>query len=137
MIKEIVKDKFLLGQKSTDATKDDMNIIADLKDTIDTHKTHCVGMAANMIGYAKRILIFLDVDGAYKIMVNPQILSKSGEYRTKEGCLSHTGERDCVRYNKIKVQYLDEDFKIKIKTYSSFTAEIIQHEMEHFEGILI
>lgn len=137
MIKEIVKDHFLLSLKGQDANKEDAYIIQDLKDTLAFHHEHCVGMAANMIGYNKRILIF-DDRKAYTIMVNPVVLKYSDTYyMSKEGCLSHSGQKEVKRYHKIKVQYLDEHFKLKIKTYEGFVAQIIQHEMDHFEGILI
>ena len=137
MIKEIVKDHFLLSQKATPATKLDAHIIQDLKDTLTYHRSNCVGMAANMIGYSKRILIF-DDRKAYTIMINPVILKHSDTYyMTQEGCLSHSGVKEVKRYHKIKVQYEDENFKMKIKTYEGFVAQIIQHEMDHFEGILI
>ncbi len=137
MIKEIVKDKFLLSLKSEPATKNDASIITDLIDTIEANKDRCVGMAANMIGYNKTILIYLDENNKYEIMVNPEIINKIIPYKVMEGCLSHTGQKEAVRYKKIKVKYLDKNFKVKIKTFTEFTAEIIQHEMDHFEGILI
>jgi len=137
MIKEIVHDDFFLSQKSLEALKEDLYIAEDLLDTVLAHKERCVGMAANMIGYLKTMLVFLDTDNNYKIMINPKIIKSEGLYKTKEGCLSHIGERECQRYKKIKVEYYDLDFKIKIKTYQGFTAEIIQHEMDHFQGILI
>jgi peptide deformylase len=137
MVKEIIHDTFFLQQKSIEATVDDLYIVNDLLDTIINHKDRCVGMAANMIGYLKTILVFLDTDNNYKIMINPRIIKQEALYKTKEGCLSLVGERECERYNKIKVEYYDLDFKIKIKTFTSFTAEIIQHEMDHFKGIII
>ena len=137
MIKDIVKDDFFLSQISDNATQEDKYIIQDLKDTLDANKQRCVGMAANMIGYKKRILIFYD-DKTPVIMINPIIINHSKtQYKTEEGCLSHTGVKETKRYDKIKVQYLDETYKLKIKTYTGFTAQIIQHEMDHFEGILI
>lgn len=137
MVRDIVHDNFFLSLKSENATEEDSNIILDMLDTININKDRCVGMAANMIGSLKRILVFLDDDKKYKIMINPIILNKSIPYNTTEGCLSHSGSKECLRYKKIKVSYYDENFKIKIKTYYDFTAEIIQHEMDHFEGILI
>ena len=136
MIKEIVRDDFFLSLKSSEVTKEDLYIIQDLKDTLFHNKHRCVGMAANMIGYSKRMII-VDDNGQYLIMINPVLLKVSGLYQTEEGCLSHDGVRPCKRYEKIKVQYLDEQMKIKIKTYTGFTAQIIQHEMDHLEGILI
>ena len=137
MIKDIVKDDFFLSQVSVDATYEDIYIIQDLKDTLESNKNRCVGMAANMIGYKKRMIIFYD-NKTPVIMINPKIMSHSNtHYIAEEGCLSHTGTKQTKRYHKIKVQYLDENFKIKIKTYTDFTAQIIQHEMDHLEGILI
>jgi len=137
MIKEIVTDHFLLSQKAKEATKEDLYIVQDLKETLLYHKQRCVGMAANMIGYNKRILIFQE-GSSYSIMINPIVLKHSDTYYDcEEGCLSLNGVRPCRRYHKIKVQYLDEHFKVKIKTYEGFTAQIIQHEMDHFEGKII
>lgn len=137
MIKEIVKDNFFLSLKSETATKDDISVANDLIDTIIANKERCVGLAANMIGVLKTILVFLDSDNKYKIMINPKIVFKSDMYATTEGCLSHDGAKDCIRYNKIKVEFFDIDLKKRIKTYTDITAEIIQHEMDHFDGILI
>lgn len=136
MIKNIVRDDSFLSIKSSEATKEDLYIVQDLKDTLTHNKERCVGMTANMIGYSKRIII-VDDNGKYIIMINPVLLKSSGLYQTEEGCLSHDGVRPCKRYEKIKVQYYDEQMKIKIKTYTGFTAQIIQHEMDHLEGILI
>ena len=136
MIKQLTHDPIFLSLKSEVATKDDIQVAEDLLDTLIAHKDGCVGMAANMIGYSKRMII-VDDNGQYLIMINPVLLKVSGLYQTEEGCLSHDGVRPCKRYEKIKVQYLDEQMKIKIKTYSGFTAQIIQHEMDHLEGILI
>ena len=137
MIKEIRKDPLFLSQKSLKATKEDLVVIEDLKDTIKAHANTCVGMAANMIGYLKCIIVIFDEKG-YLTMVNPMIMKQSGKlYETKEGCLCHEGVRPVKRYEKIKVQYLDESFKPKIKTFSGFQAQIIQHEMDHCNGILI
>lgn len=137
MIKEIVKDQFQLSQKSAIATKEDLDIITDLLDTIKANHDHCVGMAANMIGANKRIIVVND-DNKYIIMINPEILKFSGKlYETEEGCLSHIGVKKTKRYEKIKVSYFDENFKKKIKTYQGFTAQIIQHEIDHCNGILI
>ena len=137
MIKDIVKDDFFLSQKALDANENDLTIIQDLKDTLNANKERCVGMAANMIGYKKRIIIFYD-NKTPTIMINPILLSHSKtQYKTLEGCLSHIGTKETKRYEKIKVQYLDENMKLKIKTYTGFTAQIIQHELDHLEGILI
>lgn len=136
MVKEIVRDTFFLSQKSKLATQEDIQIIQDLKDTLEANKERCVGMAANMIGYQKCILVFYD-QNTLSIMINPEIIKCSQMYEPEEGCLSLEGTRKTKRYQSIKVKYLDENFKIKIKTYKGFTAQIIQHEMDHFEGILI
>lgn len=137
MIKEIIKDQFVLSQKSKPATKDDLYIIQDLLDTIQEHDNHCVGIAANMIGELKTIMVVND-EGHYIVLVNPVILKKSGKlYETNEGCLCHIGVKTTKRYEKIKIEFLDENLKKKIKTFTGFTAQVIQHEMDHFEGILI
>ena len=136
MIKEIVKDQFFLSRKSVPATLEDAYIIADLLDTLTFHRERCVGIAANMLGYLKTMMVVND-NGQYIILINPVILKAEGMYKTKEGCLSHIGEKEVTRYQKIKVEYLDEKFKKKVKTYAGYTAEIIQHELDHFEGKLI
>lgn len=137
MIKEIVKDVMFLGVKSTPASKEDLYIAKDLKDTLQFHHDGCVGMAANMIGYHKNLIIVNDHE-TYLVMVNPQIIKTFGNaYETEEGCLSLDGLRKTKRYAKIKVKYLDENFKIKIGTFEGFTAQIIQHEIDHCQGIII
>ena len=137
MIREIVKDHFILSQKCDKATREDQDIITDLLDTINAHKETCVGMAANMIGVRKRIIVVKD-NQKYLVMINPQIIKTSSQsYETQEGCLSRQGTKKTKRYEKIKVEYRDQDFKIKIKTFQGFTAQIIQHEIDHCEGILI
>lgn len=136
MIKDIVKDQFFLSQKSSEASNEDLYIIEDLKDTLTYHQKHCVGMAANMIGYQKRIMIVSD-EGKLLILINPSLIHKQGSYQTEEGCLSLEGVRNTKRYQKIKVDYFDENMKHKIKTFTGYTAQIIQHELDHFEGILI
>lgn len=137
MIREIVKDKILLSQKSNDATNEDGHIAQDLLDTLNAHHEHCVGMAANMIGELKNIIVIAD-QGSPFIMYNPQIIKTTGTpYTALEGCLSHQGTKEALRYPKIKVAYLDHTFKKKIKTFSDYTAQIIQHEMDHCNGILI
>lgn len=136
MIKDIVKDTFILCQKSTAMKEEDTQVIIDLKDTLLSHREHCVGMAANMIGICKQAIVFYDRDLMY-IMLNPVIMKKENPYSTSEGCLCHTTETKVTRYHKIKVAYLDENFKKKIKTYDGFTAQIIQHEMDHLKGILV
>lgn len=136
MIKDIVKDQFFLQQKSIDATKEDSQIIQDLKDTLHIHQHECVGIAANMIGYHKRIMIVND-EGKDLILINPKMIKQEGLYHCEEGCLSLQGMRTTKRYKKIKVDYLDENFKKKVKTFYDYTAQIIQHEYDHFEGIII
>jgi peptide deformylase len=136
MIREIVKDPIFLAQKSIPATKEDIAIAQDLRDTLEAHRDGCVGMAANMIGVAKRIIIF-DNDGSDMVMFNPEIVKCSGPYRTEEGCLSLTGIRPTLRYRSIKVQYQNEDFAVRLKTFTDWTAQIIQHEIDHCNGILI
>lgn len=137
MVKNIVKDIEFLKIKSEDVTKDDLFIAKDLKDTLAFNSTKCVGMAANMIGYSKNMIIFLDDNEKYTIMINPEIIKADRRYETEEGCLSLDGVRKTYRYKKVKVRYYDEDFKIKIKTYEGFTAQIIQHEIDHLSGIII
>lgn len=137
MIKNIVKDINFLKVVSNDIKKEDLFIAEDLKDTLSFNQKVCVGMAANMIGYHKNMIIFIDENNEMQIMINPKIIKKDEEYETKEGCLSLVGERTCIRYKKIKVSYLTLDFKERIKTYKDFTAEIIQHEIDHLYGIII
>ena len=136
MVKDIVKDPFFLGQKSTEATKDDIQTANDLVDTLRHNSQICVGMAANMIGVKKRIIVF-DNGKMISVMFNPEIIEKSGEYETEESCLSLTGQRPVKRYSVIVVEYLDRKFKRKKQTFRDFEAQIIQHEMDHFEGIII
>ena len=136
MVKSIVKDVMFLGQKSEPATEDDRQVITDLQDTLKAHRDGCVGMAANMIGYKKRIII-VSLGFADLIMQNPVIKAKSGEYETEEGCLSLTGKRNTVRYRDIEVEYMDVSFKKQRQKFSGHVAQIIQHEMDHMEGILI
>ena len=137
MIKELIHSPEMLSVKSEIATKDDIQIARDLLETLISHKDGCVGMAANMIGENKRIIAF-DNDGEYMIMFNPEIIKMSDPYETKEGCLSLLGgPRPCKRYKKIKVKWQNEDFKERIKNFDGFTAQIIQHEIDHCNGILI
>ena len=136
MIQEICKDEIFLAQKAEPATPADLPIAQDLIDTLAAHKDGCVGMAANMIGVNKRIIIF-DNEGAYQVMFNPVIVKQSGPYQTEEGCLSLTGTRKTKRFQTIKVQWQNEKFQPRIKTFSGWTAEIIQHELDHCDGILI
>ena len=137
MIKEIVKDQKSLMIKSTLATKDDLNILTDLIDTLDANRAHCVGMAANMIGYNKCILVYINKNEKIEYMINPTIIKKEDEYETEEGCLSLDGVRKTKRYNKIKVEYYNDKFQKRLKVFTEFEAEIIQHEIDHFEGIII
>ena len=137
MVKELIHDPIFLSLKSELATKDDFPVAQDLLDTLTAHKDGCVGMAANMIGAKKRIICF-DNEGAYMTMFNPQILKKSGPYDTEEGCLSLLGgPRKCKRYQTIKVQWQTAEMQTRIKTFTSFPAQIIQHEIDHCDGILI
>ncbi|MFI3327006.1 MAG: peptide deformylase [Clostridia bacterium] len=136
MVKAIVKDILFLGQKSESATKDDTQVAIDLMDTLNANADGCVGLAANMIGYKKCVIIF-DDGGTYTVMFNPKIIKSSGKYETEEGCLSLTGLRPTTRYKSIKVEFQDINFKPKIKTYKDFTAQIIQHEIDHCNGIII
>lgn len=136
MVRPIMRDILFLGQKSEDAAEQDRQIIADLHDTLAAHRDDCVGMAANMIGYRKRIIIvstgFIDI-----VMVNPVIMQKSLPYETEEGCLSLEGMRRTRRFRKIKVQFLDESFRKRTQEYEGHVAQIIQHECDHLDGIII
>lgn len=136
MIKPIVKDPIFLAQKSSPATILDLPVARDLRDTLFAHRDGCVGMAANMIGVAKRIIIF-DDNGTASVMFNPEILQKSDPYEAEEGCLSLIGTRKATRYRSIKVQYQNERFETRIRTYTGWTAQIIQHEIDHCCGVLI
>ncbi len=137
MVKELMHDPIFLSLKSELATKDDLPVAQDLLDTLTAHKDGCVGMAANMIGAKKRIICF-DNEGTYMTMFNPQILKKSGPYDTEEGCLSLLGgPRKCKRYQTVKVQWQTAEMQTRIKTFTGFPAQIIQHEIDHCDGILI
>ena len=136
MIREICKDEAFLAQKAEPAAADDLVVAQDLLDTLTAHKDVCVGMAANMIGVNKRIIAF-DNEGEYMVMFNPVIVKQSGPYEAEEGCLSLTGTRKTKRFQTIKVQWQNEKFQTRIKTFTGWTAEIIQHEIDHCEGILI
>ena len=137
MVKEIIHDPILLKIQSKDAVSEDLQIAKDLAETLEAHKGGCVGMAANMIGIHKRIIAFYDNDKIIT-MFNPEIISKSQPYETKEGCLSLLGEpRPVIRYKSIKVRYQDKYMKFHEKRFSGFTAQIIQHEIDHCDGILI
>ena len=132
----IMKDVFFLSQKAEPATKADLSLGKDLKDTLSAHREECVGMAANMIGVNKRIIAFDNI-GEYMVMFNPVIVKKSAPYDAEEGCLSLTGTRKTKRYQTIKVQWQNEQFQTRIRTFTGWTAQIIQHEIDHCEGILI
>lgn len=136
MIRTVIKDVLFLGQKSEPATKDDIQVIDDLVDTLRANLDNCVGMAANMIGVKKRILVF-SIGPMIVPMVNPVILKKEGIYDTEESCLSLTGFRKTKRYETIEVEYLDRNFKKQKQVFTGFTAQIIQHEVDHFEGRII
>ena len=136
MVREICRDQFFLARKSEPATADDLAVAQDLLDTLAAHKDGCVGMAANMIGAGKRIIAF-DNGGEYMVMFNPVIVRQSGPYEAEEGCLSLTGTRKTKRYKTIKVQWQNEKFQTRLRTFTGWTAEIIQHEIDHCEGILI
>lgn len=136
MIKEIIHDPFRLSIKSAPASKEDSDTAKDLLDTLIAHADGCVGMAANMIGVNKNIIVFA-CDGGYMTMFNPVIVKSAFPYETEEGCLSLSGKRKTKRYRSVKVQYQDELFRVRIKTFEGFTAQIIQHEIDHTNGILI
>ncbi len=136
MIRQIVRDPLFLQQKSSPATKDDAQVITDLMDTLRANADRCVGMAANMIGYKKTVIVVAAGPFIFP-MVNPVITKRSGRYETEEGCLSLDGVRPCVRYREIEVDYLDQNFEKRHGKYSGFTAQIIQHEIQHFSGELI
>ena len=136
MVRTVVRDPMFLGQKSVDATEADKQVVIDLLDTLRANLDHCVGMAANMIGVKKNIIVV--AAGPFQFaMINPVITKKSGEFRTEEGCLSLDGARPCTRYKEIEVDYLDQNFKKQHGKYSGFTAQIIQHEVDHCHGIVI
>ena len=137
MVREVVHDPILLAGKSEPATPEDVQVAQDLLDTLPANQEACVGMAANMIGVRKRIIVF-DNEGAYMTMFNPEILKMSDPFETREGCLSLLGDpRPCKRYKTIKVQWQNEEFQTRIKTFTGWTAQIIQHEIDHCNGILI
>ena len=136
MIRDICKDETVLSQKAEPATPDDVPIAADLLETLEHHKEGCVGMAANMIGVNKRIIVF-DNQGTYLVMFNPEIVKRSQPYQAQEGCLSLTGTRPARRWKTIKVRWQNEKFQERLKTFTGWTAQIIQHEIAHCEGIII
>ena len=136
MIREICKDKMFLAMKAERATEQDLQTARDLLETLEHHRDGCVGMAANMIGVCKRIIAF-DNGGEYMVMFNPEIVKKSGLYQAEEGCLSLEGVRSAGRWKTIKVRWQNEKFQERQKTFSGWTAQIIQHEIDHCDGILI
>ncbi len=136
MICEICRDEGFLAQRAEAATADDLGTAQDLLDTLIAHKDGCVGMAANMIGVCKRIIAF-DNEGKFEVMLNPEIIKQSDAYEAEEGCLSLDGTRKARRYRTIKVRWLNEKLQERIKTFTGFTAEVIQHEIDHCEGVII
>lgn len=136
MIREICKDEVFLAQKAELATIEDLPVADDLLDTLRHHREGCVGMAANMIGVNKRIIAF-DDEGTYMVMFNPEIVKKSGPYDTQEGCLSLVGLRPARRFQSIKVRWQNEKFQERLRTFTGWTAQVIQHEIDHCEGIII
>ena len=137
MVRTVIHDPILLAAKSVAATPEDMEIARDLLDTLAANREACVGMAANMIGVCKKIIVF-DNEGSDMLMFNPEIVKASGQYETEEGCLSLLGgPRKTKRYQKIKVRYQNADFQIRLKTFEGWTAQIIQHEIDHLNGVLI
>ena len=136
MVREICKDQFLLGRIAEPATAEDLGAAQDLAETLAAHRDGCVGMAANMIGVNRRIIAF-DCNGEILVMFNPVIVKQAGAYEAEEGCLSQTGTRKTRRFQTIKVQWQNERFQTRLRTFTGWTAEIIQHEIDHCNGILI
>ena len=136
MERPIMRDPIFLSQKSAPAAAEDLPVARDLLDTLIAHRDGCVGMAANMIGVARRIIAF-DNDGTYTVMLNPEIVKAGGPYEAEEGCLSLAGVRKAKRYRSIKVRYQNEAMQVRLKTFTGFPAQIIQHEIDHCNGILI
>ena len=136
MVRDIMRDEDFLSQRAEAATEEDLAVAQDLLDTLAAHRDGCVGMAANMIGVNKRIIAF-DREGAYMVMFTPEIVKKSGPYEAEEGCLSLSDTRRVRRWQSVKVQYQNEKFQLRFKTFTGWTAEIIQHEIDHCEGVLI
>ena len=136
MVCEICREEAFLAQKAEAATAEDLDVAQDLLDTLAAHRDGCVGMAANMIGVNKRIIAF-DNEGTYEVMLNPVIVKRSGPYEAEEGCLSLAGTRKTKRYRSIKVQWQNEKLQTRRKTFADWTAEIIQHEIDHCDGIII
>ena len=136
MIREIMRDETFLAQKAESATMEDLPVAQDLLDTLEANKERCVGMAANMIGVNKRIIVF-DNGGTYMVMFNPEIIKRTGPYQTEEGCLSLEGTRPARRWQSIKMRYQNEKFQERFKTFTGWTAQIIQHEVDHCDGVVI
>lgn len=136
MVRPVCRDTFLLSQKSTPATPADLPTVRDLVDTLEANRERCVGMAANMIGVLRRFIAVVNGE-AILVMLNPEIVKSAKPYRTEEGCLSLEGTRPVRRFGSIKVRWQDEEFRVRIRTFEGFTAEIIQHEIDHLDGILI
>ena len=136
VVRPIMKDTEFLSQKAEQSMPEDLSVAEDLLDTLRANAAGCVGMAANMIGVNKRIIAF-DNEGTYMVMFNPEIIKKSGPYETEEGCLSLSGLRKTRRWQSVKVQYQNEKFQIRFKTFTGYPAQIIQHEVDHCDGILI
>lgn len=136
MVREIMKDTAFLSQKAEIAAAEDVSVAQELLETLEAHRDGCAGMAANMIGINKRIIAF-DNEGKYMVMFNPEIIKKSGPYQAQEGCLSLPGTRTAKRWKSIKVQYQTETFQTRFKAFTGWTAQIIQHEIDHCEGVLI
>ena len=136
MIRPIMRNELVLQRASAPATEADLPIAQDLLDTLEAHRHSCVGMAANMIGEVKRIIAF-DNQGGYMVMFNPEIVKRAGPYEAEEGCLSLSGTRRARRWESIKVRWQNEKFQERIKTFTGWTAQIIQHEIDHCEGIII
>lgn len=136
MVREICRDEAFLAQKAEPAGEEDLAVAQDLMDTLKANQERCVGMAANMIGVNKRIIVF-DNEGQHMVMLNPVIMKKEGPYDAQEGCLSLSGTRPTKRYRTIKVQWQNEKLQTRVKNFTGWTAQIIQHEIDHCEGILI
>ena len=136
MIRDICKDEAFLARKAEPAGPEDLPVAADLLETLEHHRDGCVGMAAHMIGVNRRIIAF-DNEGTYTVMFNPEIVKKSGPYDAEEGCLSLSGTRPARRWRSVKVRWQNEQFQVRLKTFTGWTAQIIQHEIDHCEGIII
>jgi len=136
MVRQIVRDVMFLSRKSQEAAAEDLSVAQDLKDTLIAHKEGCVGLAANMIGVGKRIIAFYD-GGKLEVMFNPEIIKCDGAFETEEGCLSLDGVRKTKRYKSIKVKFQNEKMQVRMKSYSGWTAQIIQHEVDHCNGVII